>query len=408
MILRRRRAPMSGSQANASQDGELGFVSRSWPSAREAPGELQSAFLPQERKGIASTAHQSLNTAVMNHAFTVSRQSLRLKDREQVEFHEHAAAAARAEFGRNVFVRAVVEVSNYCRENCVYCGMRRDNKALVRHRANSEQLAELLLEHRPDSVTDINIQTGEDPVAVREVVLPLIRTLRRETNLGISVCLGTMSEPVYAELKEAGATTYIIKFEIGDALRYATMLAPGKYEERLEHIRHLAATGWNVSSGFIAGLPGQSDDELLKNFDVASELPLRGCSVSPFIPGEATPLAAAPTGNIDLTLNAMAALRLMRPDWVIPAVSALNIAGPGSGYRRGLRTGANLATINMTPDDLRGDYLLYKRDRFIMTEERILSAIENEGLTPSRQSLADFYRSKFNGAAESKVALKAA
>lgn len=330
----------------------------------------------------------------MDESFTVSRELLRLNGPAQEELHERAAAAAISEFGRQVFVRAVVEVSNFCRENCVYCGMRRDNRALARHRAQADQMARLLIEHRPESVTDVNIQTGEDPVAVREVVLPLIRTLRRETNLGISVCLGSLNPTLYAELKEAGATTYIIKFEIGCRREYAAMQAPGTYDERLGQIQHLAATGWNVSSGFIAGLPEQTDDELLMNFTVAGELPLRGCSVSPFIPGEATPVANAPTGDIDLTLNSMAALRLMRPDWVIPAVSALNLAGPGSGYRRGLRTGANLVTINMTPEDLREDYLLYKRDRFIMTEERILSAIEAEGLTPSTQSLAEFYRVK--------------
>ena len=119
---------------------------------------------------------------------------------------------------------------------------------------------------------------------------------------------------------------------------------------------------------------------MLANFTLAAELPLDGCSVSPFIPGDETPLAGAPVGDIELTLNCMAAMRLMRPDWVIPAVSALNLAEPGSGYRRGLRTGANLVTINLTPADIREDYLLYKRDRFIMTEERILSAIAAEGL----------------------------
>ena len=88
----------------------------------------------------------------------------------------------------------------------------------------------------------------------------------------------------------------------------------------------------------------------------------------------------------------------MRPDWVIPSISALNLADPGNGYRRGLRTGANLVTINLTPSELRGDYLLYKRDRFIMTEERILTAIAAEGLVPSSQSLVDFYRTrKING-----------
>jgi len=316
----------------------------------------------------------------------------------QRAFHEQAAHAARAHFGNHVFVRAVVEVSNYCRENCAYCGMRRDNRTLSRFRARHDQLAELLVHHRPASVTDVNIQAGEDPVAVRQVALPLIQTLRRETPLGISVCLGSLDAALYAELKAAGASIYIIKLQTADPARYAELHAPRRYEERIANIRHLAATGWRVSSGFIAGLPGQREADLLASLVLARELPLDGCSVSPFIPGEETPLAQAPMGDIEVTLNCMAALRLMRPDWVIPSVSALNLAEPGAGYRRGLRTGANLVTINLTPAEIRGDYLLYKRDRFIMTEERILTAIAAEGLTPSRQSLADFYRArKTNG-----------
>ena len=319
---------------------------------------------------------------------------LRSQGEAQKALHASAAKTAFNQFGRNVFLRAVVEVSNFCRENCAYCGMRRDNRDLARFRARFDDLAELIVHHRPASVTDINIQSGEDPVVVREVVLPLIRTIRRETSLGVSVCLGTLDANLYAELKKAGASTYIIKFEIADPGNYAKMSAPGNYAERLDHIRMLAGSGWRVSSGFIAGLPGQTEQELLANFSLAASLPLDGCSVSPFIPGDETPLAKAPMASIDLTLNCMAALRLMRPGWVIPAVSALNLAEPGQGYRRGLGTGANLVTINMTPSDVRGDYLLYKRDRFIMTEERILSAIAAEGLKPSKQSLADFYRAQ--------------
>lgn len=296
-----------------------------------------------------------------------------------------------------MFLRGVVEVSNYCRENCSYCGMRRDNRQLPRFRAQFDRLAELLVQHRPESITDLNIQTGEDPVVVRELVLPLIELLRRETPLGVSVCLGTLNKSLYRELRSAGASIYIIKFEIADPRLYGRMQAPGTFRERVEHIRLLAQSGWHVSSGFIAGLPDQTDAGLLANFALARELPLDGCSVSPFIPGDETPLAGAPTAGIELTLNCMAALRLMRPDWVIPAVSALNLAEPGCGYRRGLRTGANLVTINLTPSELRGDYLLYKRDRFIMTEERILSAISAEGLIPSKQSLAGFYQQRKNG-----------
>jgi biotin synthase len=276
--------------------------------------------------------------------------------------------------------------------------MRRDNRSLDRFRAQHDQIAELLIHHRPASVTDVNIQAGEDPVAVREVALPLIKTLRRETSLGVSVCLGSLSAASYAQLKEAGANMYIIKFEMANPVHYAQMQAPGKLEERIENIHHLAATGWAVSSGFITSLPGQSEKDLLANFAFARDLPLDGCSVSPFIPGDETPLAKTPIADIDLTLNCMAALRRMRPDWVIPAVSALNLAAPGSGYRRGLRTGANLVTINLTPSEMRGNYLIYKRDRFIMTEEIILGAIAAEGLIASPQSLADFYRArKING-----------
>jgi biotin synthase len=324
----------------------------------------------------------------------------------QAALHERAAEAARVRFGRSVFVRAVVEVSNYCRENCAYCGMRRDNRALKRYRALHEQIAGLIIHHRPASVTDVNIQAGEDPVAVREVVLPLIETLRRETPLGISVCLGTLTPEFYDALQNAGAAIYIMKFECADAGRYEQFEAPGTLSERLRHIRLLAENGWFVSAGFIVGLPGQTPRDLMQKLEMARALPLHGCSVSPFIPGEDTPLSDWPVANADWTLNCMAAMRLMRPDWVIPAVSALNLAEK-DGYRRGLRAGANLVTINLTPNDVRGDYVIYKRDRFIMTEERILAAIAAEGLTPSKRGLADFYR---NGAcrAPAKAALSLA
>jgi biotin synthase len=242
-------------------------------------------------------------------------------------------------------------------------------------------------------VTDVNIQSGEDPVAVRQTVLPLLETLRRETNLGISLCLGTLTAELYDALQEAGAALYIMKFEAGSEARYEAIQAPGTLAERLSHIRMLAARGWFVSSGLIAGMPGQTVSDLAADLELARTLPLHGCSLSPFIPGDDTPLAGQPSASPDLTFNGMARLRLMRPDWVIPAVSALNLV-KGDGYRSGLRAGANLVTINLTPDGMRGDYIIYKRDRFIMTEERVLTAIEAEGLAPSRQGLADYYRAQ--------------
>jgi biotin synthase len=343
---------------------------------------------------LRSARELRLTTPVIDGSFVPAWSELTARGKAQDALHQRAARCTAQRFGAKVFVRGVVEISNYCRENCTYCGMRRSNRSLSRFRVALDQISELLLQNRPASITDINIQAGEDPVAVREVAIPLVKLLRTETNLGLSVCLGTLKPDIYAELKRAGASIYIIKFEMADSGLYRRMQAPGSLAERLEHIRHLAATGWNVSSGFIAGLPGETKDSLLDNFQLAAQLPLDGCSVSPFIPGEETPLRDIPPANIDLTLNCMAALRLMRPDWIIPAVSALNLAEPGAGYGRGLRAGANLVTINLTPSDIRSNYLLYKRERFIMTEERILSAMAAEGLSASTQSLAEHYQAR--------------
>jgi biotin synthase len=326
-----------------------------------------------------------VNYIVPLQSYLPSETDLTATGPRQTALHAAAASATRSEFGRKVFVRAVVEVSNFCRENCAYCGMRRDNRTLHRYRARHDQIAELLIHHRPASVTDLNIQSGEDPVVVRTVVLP--------------------PPEIYDLLQEAGAALYIMKFEAGDAARYNAVQAPGTLPERLRHIRMLAARGWFVSSGLIAGLPGQTAGDLAADLALARTLPLHGCSLSPFIPGGDTPLVNERAANPDWTFNGMAALRLMRPQWVIPAVSALNLVEV-EGYRRGLRAGANLVTINMTPDDMRGDYIIYKRDRFIMTEERVLAAIAAEGLVPSRQGLADYYRALTarNGIAPARAA----
>ena len=336
--------------------------------------------------------------------YSPTEPDLTLNSAHQAALHERSRAATRKVFGREVFVRAVVELSNFCREQCTYCGMRRSNAGLKRFRAQADELAELILNHRPACVTDINLQAGEDPVAVREVALPLIKLLRRETNLGVSVCLGTLNEGLYQELQDAGASIYIIKFECADPAKYAKFQAPGTLTERVEHIQLLAAKGWAVSSGFIVGLPGQKPADLLQNLELAASLPLRGCSVSPFIPGESTPLASFPSANASWTLNCMAVLRLMRPDWIIPAVSALNSVDQ-DGYRHGLSAGANLVTINITPEQMRENYVIYKRDRFIMTEERVLAAINAEGLVPSSVSLAEHYRNGVNRSLAARPAL---
>jgi biotin synthase len=309
----------------------------------------------------------------------------------QLAFHARAAAARDEVFGQRVFVRGVVEVSNYCRQNCHYCAMRRDNHDLDRYRLATDKLADLIIHHRPASITDIDIQAGEDPVAVREVVLPLVHALRRHTDLGITLCLGTLASHEYDELREAGGDYYVLKIETGDAQHYRFIEAPGTLDGRIEAIRYLADTGWKVSSGLIVGLPGQTNALLEQSLQLLTTLPLAGASVSPFVAGEQTPFSGAPTGGIEQTLNCLAWMRLAMPHWLIPAVSAMKLVS-ANGYVRAFQAGANLATINFTPRNVRSDYPIYKRDRVIMDEERVLSAIEEAGCRPNRVGIAEHLR----------------
>ncbi|HTB63572.1 MAG TPA: radical SAM protein [Opitutales bacterium] len=307
---------------------------------------------------------------------------------EQAYLHEQAEALTRTEFGNRVFIRGVVEISNYCRQNCHYCGMRRSRSDLERYRIPLDVLCESLINHRPAYVTDINLQAGEDPKAVREIVLPLLKELRKHTKLGLSVGLGTLDAKLCDELREAGATFYIIKFETADETSYQRLESPGKLATRLDTIRRLAATGWRVSSGFIAGLPGETVENLAASLKLISELPLAGSSVSPFIPGSHTPLAQAPAGDLETALNCVALLRLRSPRHIIPAVSAFG-NGDIAGYVRALRSGANLATVNLTPDEWRGKYPIYTTKRWILDEERLTRAIDLAGRHPCATSLSD-------------------
>jgi len=276
--------------------------------------------------------------------------------------------------------------------------MRRDNRSLQRYRLSLQALHDLIKEGLPEIITDLNIQTGEDIVGIREVVLPLIDIVRQETRLGISVCLGTLDPKIYDELKQAGASYYIIKLETGNRDHYDEINAPGTFDERLEAIHYLARTGWAVSSGFILGLPGQTQAHIEETLELLGGLPLAGASVSPFIAGEQTPFVGKPAGNLQATIDCIARMRLRNPSYIIPAVSALNLVG-NDGYVHALKAGANLATINLTPPSNRPDYLLYKRDRFIMDENRVKRAIEEADCTFSTQSIAQNWIHFQNGRA---------
>jgi biotin synthase len=180
----------------------------------------------------------------------------------------------------------------------------------------------------------------------------------------------------------------VLKFETGNPHSYKNLESPGSLERRLDAIRHLANTGWLVASGFISGLPGETPDDLALSMKTLLTLPLVGSSVSPLIPGEMTPLHGCPPGNLDTALNCVAIMRIASPSWIIPAVSAMAIEDR-HGYARAFQAGANLATINLTPKRERTNFVIYKKDRRIMSLERVLAAMEEAGCEPCRIGISE-------------------
>ncbi len=304
----------------------------------------------------------------------------------QRRLHERAAAIRDRVFQRSVVVRGVVEITNICRVNCDYCPMRRDNtRRNTLYTLDGEQILSAASAVRDAGINAIVFQGGEIPQTTRLVadVLPQVRALfddRVEVLLG----LGVKTEAEYALLKDRGANTYILKHETSDA-RLHRRSREEELDTRLNAIRTLLRLGYRVGSGCIVGLPGQSLESLADDILLAQSLGVHMCSASPFVPTPDTPLADAARGSTSHTLNAIAAMRIVNPDWLIPTVSALEQQTPG-GQCAGLRAGANVITVNFTPAERRQDYLIYGNSRHIVATDYVHRQLETAGLR-ARQSL---------------------
>lgn len=285
-------------------------------------------------------------------------------------------------FGDMVRMRGVVEITNYCRKDCHYCGMRRSNRELGRFRASDadevftavQALAEL-------GLTTVLLQGGEDVRSDRllEALLPRIRS-----ELGLSVILnvGERTRQGLARLRAAGADGYIMKFETSDPELYGR-ITQSRLEDRLRNLEWLRELGFKVGVGNIVGLPGQTLESVADDLLLARELRPDFVSASPFIPNEGAPLEAESPGSLDLTLRVLALYRILLPHALIPTVSALEKLAPG-GQVQGLHAGANVITANFTPPAWRDRYVIYSPRRFVVTVEHALATAARAGLALDR------------------------
>jgi biotin synthase len=273
---------------------------------------------------------------------------------------KHRADVARLKSkGSIVHLRGIIEFSNHCVRNCLYCGMRNANREAVRYRMSPDAVVERALHIAAAGIGTVVLQSGDDLDYPALDIARMVAGIKRRAEIAVVLSVGERLPEEYALWREAGADRYLMKHETSDPELYAAM-HPGKtLEERLSALRLLKSLGYEIGTGFIVGLPGQSVESLADDVLLVRDIGADMCGVGPFIPQAQTPLAHVPRGDAETTLRLISLLRLVSPRLNLPATTALATLDPENGQRLALEAGANVIMPNFTPDAERANYRIY-------------------------------------------------
>lgn len=295
-------------------------------------------------------------------------QLLTVSGTEKERLFERARKTREQYFGNNLQMRAVIELSNYCDCNCCYCGMRKDNTELSRNRLLFEETKPVIQEIYNLGIRRIILQSGQDSAYPLDELCKIISYARELGIENVIICFGVMQPEDYQKLLTAGATGYIMKFETSNPVLYKMIKPKSILEDRLENIRLLKTLGYHIGSGNICGLPKQTTQDLTDDVLLLKDLKVDMASVAPFISNKQSPYKDFPNGDIDITLNIIAIMRIVLKDVLIPSISAMETAQSGAQLE-GYKADANVITINMTPVHIREKYLIYDGKRKITSFE---------------------------------------
>ena len=271
-----------------------------------------------------------------------------------------ARAVAQSRFGRDIFFRGIVEISNYCRNDCYYCGIRRGNRNAVRYRLSKEEIMECCADGYAAGFRTFVLQGGEDPHFSDEVMVDIVSAIHAAyPECALTLSLGERSRESYQALFEAGAHRYLPRHETADADHYG-QLHPAElsWQHRMDCLRELKDIGYQTGCGMMVGAPFQTADHLASDMMFMSEFRPQMIGTGPFLPHQDTPFRDRPPGSVELTLFLLSLCRIMLPDVLLPATTALGTAR-GNGRLMGVLHGANVIMPNLSPLSQRRKYMLY-------------------------------------------------
>jgi biotin synthase len=281
--------------------------------------------------------------------------------------------------GEDVYLRGIIEFSNHCCRNCLYCGLRRDNAELVRFRMTPEEIVHLAAEIAGLGIGTVVLQSGDDFVYDRSTLCRVIKGIKKERNdLAVTLSVGERPFDDYRAFRDAGADRYLLKHETASPELYARLHPGQSLSTRLGILRFLRTLGYQTGPGSIVGLPGQSVEDLCDDVLLLEELEPDMASVGPFIPQRFTPLAGALPGSLETALRVLALVRVVTRNAHMPANTAVASLDEASGLERALRAGADVIMPDFTPEAFRGRYTIYDGKAHITTD-RARAAIGHEG-----------------------------
>lgn len=279
----------------------------------------------------------------------------------------------RTHVGQEIHLRGLIEVSNYCVRQCAYCGIAACAGPLPRYRLTEEQILACAHHGRRLGFGTIVLQGGEDPGVTREFVARVVRRIKDETGAAITLSLGERDDEDLIAWREAGADRYLLRFETTDPDLYARIhpSLPGTASDRIAHLIRLRAMGYEIGTGIMVGLPGQTWDTLVSDIWAFRDFDMDMIGIGPYLPSPHTPLAGPLKDELTVdsehqvpndeltTLKVVALTRLVCPDTNIPSTTALSILEPAGGRAHGLERGANVVMPNLTPPEYRVLYEIY-------------------------------------------------
>lgn len=277
---------------------------------------------------------------------------------QAAELYSVADEIRRRYTGDWVHLLGVIEYSNICRNNCSYCGLRAENGTIERYRMSIPEIVECVRAAEQMGLKSVVLQSGEDPWFTIGRVEEMLHAIKAETRVAITLSIGEWSREDYHRMRSAGAERYLLKQETADEVLYGTIHPEGGYDKRLQCLKDLVAEDFQVGSGCMVGLPGQTTEMLARDIQLFREYEVDLIGIGPFIPNACTPLGQSAPGSVDMTLKMMAVSRIVTKNAHIPTATALTTLDPQGG-EKAWRAGANEAMPILTPVQYREHYQIY-------------------------------------------------